>query len=98
MGIKQVIPIKRRKDPRQTAEAMVASLTQDVQRLQDESDNALDIFRKTINQYEAINEDIDDKVSLVDSKISELTALKSNLGNRRQENSKVVSKIKEFIS
>lgn len=66
--------------------------------LTDESEDALDSFKKTVARLDNINSKIDESVDLMDQQISELSGIKETMLEKKTRNAKVKSKIQEFLA
>jgi len=80
------------------AVAVVDNLKTDLLLLNQESEDALDSFRRTVNRIDSINEQIKDRKILAQKQISELTQLVDSFDKAENSNNKVKGKILEFLS
>lgn len=69
-----------------------------VNRLQKASSRAIDVFTKTIEQLENINEEIESEISKKETKISLLQNESKQLKIQQTGNINIVSKIKTILS
>lgn len=67
-------------------------------KLEAESENAINTFKRTATQLETINTKIDESIELMDSQISNLVSIKEGMATKRSENEKVRNKILDFLS
>lgn len=68
-----------------------------VESLKKKSQGILDVFSKTVNDLNAVNEKIDAEVTNRHTEISRLTSESYELETQKAANAKVATKITEFL-
>jgi hypothetical protein len=68
-----------------------------VESLKKKSQGILDVFSKTVNDLNAVNEKIETEVSNRHAEISRLTSESYELETQKAANAKVATKITEFL-
>ena len=59
--------------------------------------NALSVFRETLTELTAANEDIDVTTQLIATEVAQLEETKKVFEQSKLDNEKVINKIKEFV-
>jgi uncharacterized phage infection (PIP) family protein YhgE len=80
------------------ANSVTEGLQKDLTKYKKEAEDALDMFKKTMDKLDTVNEKIDNRVALADTQLNQINELKAQLQANKAGNERVRGKIAEFLA
>lgn len=82
----------------QKAEGLINDLKDHVYGFQLEAEYALSMFRNTVKKLQFIDDSITAKRGMIKSYVDQLTGLDSDLGQKQDANTKIKTKLEDFLN